>query len=218
MFCSQCGKESTGKFCWNCGAPLHAGGEVQPAPAAATPAPAAAIPAPALTDWQNEVDYETLIRNPEVRDLLAKQKPAAVRMTGEEFVETFGKILKSPVSLAPVMGIMQDVNGRLGVHTGKTRSENYRQPVGRVIVYALCALARNGHKVQDVHQASDGCMLICEIPSDMFSLAGQLLVTIHREPEGASVHADTRIEGQLFDWGKSNACLNRLFNGIGAGA
>ena len=83
---------------------------------------------------------------------------------------------------------------------------------------ALCALARDGHKVQDVHQASDGCMLICEIPSDMFSLAGQLLVTIHREPEGASVHADRRIEGQLFDWGKSNACLNRLFNGIGAGA
>ena len=58
---------------------------------------------------------------------------------------------------------------------------------------ALCALARDGHKVRDVHQASDGCMPICEIPSDMFSLAGQLLVTIHREPEGASVHADTRI-------------------------
>jgi hypothetical protein len=217
MFCSVCGKEATGEFCWNCGAPLHAGGGAQPAPGAAT-APPAALSPPVPADWQNEVDYETLIRNPEVRDLLAKQKPAAVRMTGEEFVETFGKILKSPVSLAPVMAIMQDVNGRLGIHTGKTRSESYRQPVGRVIVTALCALARDGHKVQDVHQASDGCMLICEIPSDMFSVAGQLLVTIHREPEGASVHADTRIEGQLFDWGKSNACLSQLFNGIGAGA
>ncbi len=139
-------------------------------------------------------------------------------MTGEEFVETFGKILKTPVSLVPVMAIMQDVNGRLGVHTGKTRSQSYRQPVGRVTVSVLCALARDGHKVQDVHQASDGCMLICELPSDMFSLAGQLLVTIQREPEGASVHADTRIEGQLFDWGKSNACLDQLFKRIGAGA
>jgi hypothetical protein len=52
----------------------------------------------------------------------------------------------------------------------------------------------------------------------MFSLAGQLLVTIQREPDGASVHADTRIEGQFFDWGKSNACLNQLFHGIEAGA
>ncbi len=75
---------------------------------------------PVPADWQSEVDYETLIRNPEVRDLLAKQKPAAVRMTGEEFVETFGKILKTPVSLVPVMAIMQEVNGQLGEHTGKT--------------------------------------------------------------------------------------------------
>ena len=54
----------------------------------------------------------------------------------------------------------------------------YRQPVGRVIVSALCALAKGGHKVQEVRQAADGCMLLCEIPSDLFSLAGQLLVTI----------------------------------------
>ena len=167
-------------------------------------------------DWQNQTDYETLLRNPEVRDLLAKQKPAATRLTGEQFIESFGKILKSPIPLAPAMGIMQDVYGRLGVHTGKTRTERYRRPVGRVIVSALCALAPAGYKVQDVHQATDGCMLICGIPSDMFSLAGQLLVTILREAEGASVHADVRIEGQLFDWGKSKRCLDQLFSGIGA--
>ena len=210
MFCSECGKQATGKFCWNCGAALHDGGGDRPAPAAAAPTP---VPA----DWRNEVDYETLIRNPEVRDLLARQKPAAARLTGEKFADSFGEILKSPVSLGPVMDIMQDVYGRMGVHTGKTRAERYRQPVGRVIVSALCALAGGGHKVQDVRQASDGCMLICEIPSDMFSLTGQLLVTIQKEPGGASVHADTRIEGQLFDWGKSNRCLDQLFDGIGAG-
>jgi hypothetical protein len=211
MFCSECGKESAGNFCWNCGAPLHAGGGTQPAASAATPPP---VP----VDWRNEIDYETLIRNPEVRDLLAKEKPSAVAMTGEEFAESFGKILKSPVSLGPVMAIMQDVYGRLGVHTGKTRSERYRRPAGGIIVSVLCALAKAGYQVQDVRQASDGCMLICKIPSDMFSLAGQLLVTIQREPEGASVNANTRIEGQLFDWGKSNRCLDQLFNGIGAGA
>jgi hypothetical protein len=210
MFCTECGKESSGKFCWNCGAPLHgAGATPPPSPAAFTPPPPA--------DWRNETDYETLIHTPEVRDLLARQRPSAqVRMTGEEFAESFGKIVQSPLSLVPVMTIMQDVYGRLGVHTGKTRAEQYRQPVGQVIVNALCALATNGYKVRDVRQASDGCMLICEIPSDMFSLAGQLLVTIRREPEGASVHADTRIEGQLFDWGKSTRCLNQLFTGMGA--
>jgi hypothetical protein len=177
MFCRQCGKEAVGKFCWNCGARLYVGGEAQPAPCAP-------MPTPVPTDWQNEVDYEKLIRNPEVLDLLAQQKPAAVRMTGEEFAESFGKILKYPVSLGPVMAILQDVYGRIGIHTGKTRSERYLQSVGRVIVSVLCALANGGSKVKEVRQASDGCMLICEIPSDMFSLAGQLLVTIKREPEG----------------------------------
>ena len=159
-----------------------------------------------------------MIHNPEVRDLLARQKPATVHMTGEEFGDSFGKIMKSPLPMGPAMAIMQDVYGRMGVHAGKTRTERYRLPVGRVIVSALCALARGGYKVQDVHQASDGCMLICQIPSDLFSLAGQLLVTIQREADGTSVQADTHIEGQLFDWGKSNRCLKQLFDGIGAAA
>ena len=76
---------------------------------------------------------------------------------------------------------------------------------GGSLVSALCALARGGYEVKDVRQASEGCMLICEIPSDMFSLAGQMLITIQRELEGSSVHANTRIEGQLFDWAKVTA-------------
>jgi hypothetical protein len=167
-------------------------------------------------DWRNEVDYDTLIRIPDVRDILAKQKPAASHLTGEQFADSFGKIIQSPVSLGPVMGILQDVYGRLGIHTGKSRLERYRLPAGHAIVSVLCALASGGNKVKEVRQASDGCMLICEISSDFFSLAGQLLVTVQREPEGASVQADTRIEGQLYDWGKSDRCLNHLFEGISA--
>ena len=207
MFCSECGKESAGKFCWNCGAPLHGGGASQASTAATTQA------APAV-DWQYEVNYETLIHTPEVRDILAKQRPASAHMTGQSFAESFGKILKYPVPVVPAIELMQDVYGRLGVHTGKTRSERYRKPVGRVIVSVLCALASGGNKVQDVRQASDGCVLVCEIPSDMFSLAGQLVVRIQREADGASVHADARIEGQLYDWGKSSRCLNHLFEGV----
>lgn len=109
---------------------------------------------------------------------------------------------------------MRDVYSRLGVRTGKTRSERYHQPAGRVIVSVLCALAGGGYKVQHVRQASDGCVLECEIPSDFFSWAGQLLVTIERTPDGASVHADTHIPGQIYDWGKSNRCLTRLFKQI----
>jgi hypothetical protein len=154
MFCSQCGKEATGKFCWNCGASLHAGAAVQAAPAA---------------DWQNEIDYDTLISNPEVRDLLAKQRHPDASMTGEEFVESFFKVLKLPIEVGPVIAIMLQVYSRLGLRTDKTRSGRYRQPAGRVIVAVLCALARGGYKIQHLRQASDGCVLECKIPSDLLS-------------------------------------------------
>lgn len=208
VFCTECGKESAGKFCWNCGAPLHI--------ADAAPVSSTAVPSEAPVDWGNETNYEALLRNPEVRDLLAKEKPATVRMTGEEFVDTFGKILNLPGSLTPVLTIMQEVNGRIGIHTGKSRTEMYDRPIGRVVVSALCAVAKAGYKVEEARQATDGCTLICIIPSDMFSFAGKLVITFRREPGGTSVQADTQIEGQLIDWGKSNRCISMLFSEVTA--
>ncbi|HMD49866.1 MAG TPA: hypothetical protein VKG79_12235 [Bryobacteraceae bacterium] len=210
MFCSECGKQSSGKFCWNCGAPLHVLEETQSSQAAAAPAPAP-------SDWRDEISYDVLIRNSEVRDLLAKQKPPAYHMTGEEFVEGFGKLLPVQVPLAPLMNFSKDLGGRLGIHTGKSRAESYARPAGQVIVAALCTLARDGYKIQEARQATDGCVLICEIPSDFFSLAATLMLAFHREQSAVSVHAEVDIQGQMFDWGKSNRCLTQLFNGIAAG-
>ena len=137
-------------------------------------------------------------------------------MTGEEFVEGFSSLLPMKVPLAPLMNFSRDLGGRLGIHTGKSRSEQYACPAGQVIVAALCTLARDGYKIKEARQATDGCVLICEIPSDFFSLAATLILTFHCEP-AVTVLAEVDIQGQMFDWGKSNRCLTQLFNGIAAG-
>jgi len=194
MFCSECGKECAGKFCWSCGAPLHsgAGGDANSVTAIAESIP---------VDWQNEVQYD-------------KQVPAGAPISGEAIIDTMGKIMHSPLPMASAATIVNSFYSQLGIHTGKTRTEHYSRPVGRVIACAVCALAKGGYKVRDVHQATDGCVLICEIPSDILSFAGQLLVTIQREPAGASLQAAASIPGQLYDWGKSNRCLVALVDGI----
>ncbi len=209
MFCSQCGKQCTGKFCWNCGAALTAG------ISAGTEIDAARTPQEPVTgNWQASVNYEEVMKAPRVRDVLAKIAPPGAPMSAEGFVETFGKIVPTAVPLVPVMKLAQDVYSRLGIKTGKTVVERLPRPVGQVIACAVCAIAKGGYKLLEARQASDGCTLLCEIPSDMFSFAGQLLVTIQSESDGTSVHAATSIKGQLYDWGKSKRVLAKFVDGV----
>lgn len=87
-------------------------------------------------------------------------------------------------------------------------------PIGTAIVSALCSLARHGQVLQQVHQFEDGCLLESSLPSDMWSFAGTLYVTLRKTQSGTSVDCATHIEGQLFDWGKSNRCIDELFADI----
>jgi hypothetical protein len=89
------------------------------------------------------------------------------------------------------------------------------RPVGRVIVSVLGALARGGNELRDVVQAADGCALHAAIPSSMWHWAGDLVVLVRRtSPEKTSIEARTKIRGQMFDWGKSNARLTELLNDV----
>ncbi len=102
MYCSECGKPATGKFCSNCGTPLAAAAgpavalaiasfpaavpsvglpSVPPAPhlpltaamAAATP-PAAT---PQVVNWEQEWRYEELMKVPEVRQIIERHASMA---------------------------------------------------------------------------------------------------------------------------------------------
>jgi hypothetical protein len=82
---------------------------------------------------------------------------------------------------------------------------------GTVIVRAICSFARNGQILQRVQQFEDGCLLEATIPSDMWSLEGALYVSVRKAGAGTCVEGTSKIQGQLFDWGKSRRCLETLF-------
>jgi hypothetical protein len=209
MFCTECGAKGVGKFCGECGRPL----------AAATVEEAVLVwPA----DWADSVDYETLLTVPEVRDRIARsavQSPK--RMSGEKFLELCDKALGSLVGgvpLATVSQFAQPLYAKLGVKTGKSRCEVAAVKPGAVIASVLCSLARHGRQVRKVHQLSDGCIFEATLASDMWSFAGDLIVTVSRQPRGTLVEAEAVIKGQLFDWGKSRRALEELFVDLAQGA
>jgi hypothetical protein len=217
MFCSDCGQRASGKFCWNCGQPLaQSGGENQRVSVVAI-----ATEDVDLTEvhWTELTNCEALLQVAEVRDRIARHATRSQKkVSGEEFLEACDKVL-SPITggvpLTLIANLTQPISTRLGLKTGKSRTERVAQPPGAVIVAILCSLAEHGQKLGEVTQHAAGCTIRAALPSDMFSLKGDLVVDVRAEssaPRSTTiVEAAITIPGQIYDWGKSKRGLEHLF-------
>jgi hypothetical protein len=205
MYCSNCGAEASGNFCAKCGAPLK--GEAPPPPP---------------QDWSDEVRYEVLMRIPEVRDRIARAAATRPkRVSAEQFLDIADKLIALGVKTIPLKSIADvavPIFVQIGIKTAKTRSETIAVAPGKAIVAALCAFAGEGQDLKQVQQLENGCLFEAAIPSDLFSWEGSLFVTLRRASPGTRVDAATSIGGQLYDWGKSARCLERLFAALKAPA
>ena len=188
MFCSQCGAptQEGDRFCSRCGASLRDPSTPASGPVVGEPAPP--------TDWSDMIDYRALISIPEVHDRIAHATAQATApLSTKDFLAMADKALapiaSSPVPTQSVMQFVQPIYERMGIRTGKTRTEAVPWPVGRVIVAVLCSMARHTVTIGAVHQGADGVVLEATLPSSAYSLKTTLVVTITRRPPGTSVQA-----------------------------
>jgi hypothetical protein len=110
--------------------------------------------------------------------------------------------------------ISQPISERLGLKTGKLRREQICERPGNVLVALLCSLAENGQQLRDIKQLNNGCTLQAALPSDIWSLKGDLLLMVTAESNATIVEASTTIPGQVYDWGKSKRVLDRLYTDL----
>lgn len=211
MYCSECGAAATGKFCTECGTRLSVAGPRQIVPGDDAPH----VVEDLTGDWSQIVDCQTLLRYADVRERLAQAaSESTAALTGEEFMQwcetALTPLTQVPIPFAAIAKIGQSWNTKLGMKTGKQRCEFFPQPPGQVLVSVLCSLARHGRKLKQVRQIDGGCVVESELGSDMFSLTGNVMVTVRRHGVGTVVEAATHIPGQLFDWGKSSRCLEQI--------
>ena len=57
-------------------------------------------------------------------------------------------------------------------------------------------------------------MIEAQIPSDMWSWDGVMVISLMQEGPAVKVEACASIKGQLYDWGKSRRLLERFFDGL----
>ncbi|WP_425616155.1 hypothetical protein NA78x_006094 [Anatilimnocola sp. NA78] len=208
FFCADCGQSAQGKFCSNCGARIV----VDHIPILNDDGTLVEV----LPDWEQEVSYENILKFPDVRQTIQRHaKLAPQRISGEQFLAIADKLVPQAVSLEGVAAVAQIVFTRMGIKTDKQRDGQVAAPVGEAIVRTLCSLARRGRPIRNVTQAADGCVIEATQPSDVWSLAGSLLVTVRRQgSDAAAVSATATVTGQVFDWGKNTRCLDELFSDL----
>ena len=210
MFCSECGTAVEGKFCFHCGAKLAAGqaGQIVLSEQPENVIPLAEIVA---VDWTHETNYRALLQHDEVRERIAMAgQTYREQLSGEEVLALFDAISPTGVPLEKLCRLIAPLYEKMGIHTGKQARVAFALPPGKILLGALCALARAGQKIKSVEQATDGCVLHATIPSNIWSLAGDIVVSIHAAQRQTVVEAATKIPGQLYDWGKSQRVLDQL--------
>jgi hypothetical protein len=201
VYCSNCGTKAEGRYCFNCGSPLI-------------------NDLPSDFDWTGTLDYSTLRRVQAVRDRIAQCADGArAKLSAEKFIEYCDTALKPligiPIPLKPITELVTPlvlpIYSRLGINVEKAQVRDFRIAPGVALVTALCFLARQSMEVVRVHQLPRACVIEARIPSDMWSWAGSLVMTVTHEDERVKVEAASIIKGQKYDWGKSNRLLRELF-------
>jgi hypothetical protein len=207
MFCSQCGVKASGKFCYQCGNPLQTSDtDLLPSVASIASEP---------EDWEQDAVYEKIIRVEAVRTAISHHAANAHGgVSGEALLALYDKVMSSPVPLEHLVAIVQPLYDSWGIRTGKERHEWIDAPIGRVIARTLCSFAKHAQAFQRAEQFESGCVLTAELPSSVCSLKGKLTISLKRSEDLTEVTATTIIPGQIYDWGKSDRCLEQLINDL----
>jgi hypothetical protein len=216
MYCSHCGVKAAGNFCHSCGAMLAAHAPrivIQNEPLIPAQDELVPLPNEPLGDWQQEVCYARLLLHEPVRQAIARAgKQRGVSITGEQLLAAFDVISPVGFSLEKLAGLINPLYSKWGIKTGKSATQRFSLPPGRVLAALLCSFAAQGIELTQVDQAEDGCVLTGTIPSTICSFAGELVVSVHRESAFTSVEAAAKIPGAWYDWGKSKRILDHLFH------
>ncbi len=209
MYCHNCGAKAIGKYCTQCGAAIVASPQ------------AMAEPEMQRLPWREETDLYQLMQREKIRTFIGQYAAQArKRMSSGEFLALFDKVTAiAPIpniSLQQMSEVLVPFLQRWGISTGKTATKLVSKPAQEVLIACLCALAKNGYTLDKAEQVSNGLILHAQLPSDMWTWGGDIVLAIEAVSGQTNLSIAVNVKGQLYDWGKSKAVINRIYEDVEA--
>ncbi|WP_405397600.1 hypothetical protein [Maribacter sp. Asnod2-G09] len=201
-YCPDCKEKIDGKYCSECGSKGIEKNNVDGLVTA---------------NWREEKDLARIVKNKEVqvfiKQYLDKTKNT---LSAEEFFERVDLVF-SPLtgfSLKKLAEVTVPLYKKMGIKTGKFKIEHFEYSPQEVLIKILCSLAQHKYPIKEVNEASNGLILVAEIPSSMKTFGGEIIITLENKIGKTSVSVNSIIRGQLYDWGKSKSIVKALFADI----
>mgnify|MGYP000684047336 FL=1 len=202
LFCPKCEIKIEGNFCSECGTE-GASLNVKKRPPA--------------TNWREENDLGKIIKNPDVQVFIKRFSNESQRsISAEEFLKKMDTLFlpSTGVSLKKLTDVVVPIYTKLGIKTGKSKTEHFEYSIQEVLLKLLCSLVKHKYPLHEVQEVHNGILLIAGIPSSMKTFGGDIIISIEKLAAKTSVRVDAKIKGQLFDWGESKSVIKNLFADI----
>ena len=217
MFCTQCGRKfgETDRFCAQCGAPRgDVGSDAPPQAETALPETDPSI------DWRNSMTPREIMAHPEVRARIEAVTGANPKgMSAEQFYEFARPIIMiTGAGPAPPLKLIKDISlpisAKLGMKTSRDVTQGFRNTFGETLAAVLCSLASRSQPVEEIADATNGCIIRSKMLSSIWSWEGDLIITLETKDAGTLLTGVITVPGQLSDMGQSRRVLNMLIEDV----
>ena len=206
MYCSDCGVKATGKFCHNCGSLLHVAD-------AALDVQREEI-APSKCKLGRRSPIRNIVTVDAVRKVISRHAENAPKIvSGEAILAVYDKVVSSPIPLEKLAAIVQPLYDSWGIRTGKN-ALNCSMPRSAAPSLGHSVHWRGWAETDERRTARSRMYPECRVAVFSCALKGTVSISLQSRELWTHVIATTTIPGQLYDWGKSNRCLEHLFNDI----
>ncbi len=202
IYCPECKEKIEGNYCSECGT---------------KGLDKSKIDGLVIKSWWEEKDLKLVVENPAVQDIIKHYIAQSKKSISADVFLKRIDLLLSPlagVSVQKIADVSLPIYKKLGVKTGKSKTVVYTDVIQKVVVKVLCSLAKNNYPLLEAKEALNGMILIAEIPSDMKTFGGEVIISLQENEAEVEVRIDAKIKGQLFDWGKSKSVIKNIHRDI----